>query len=49
VKTLPGVRESIEEKQWKMAEEQAVRVEKVLENAGEKIQSAAAAIAQAAP
>ncbi len=26
VKTLPGVRESIEEKQWKLAEEQAVRV-----------------------
>jgi N-acetylated-alpha-linked acidic dipeptidase len=44
VKTLPGVRESIEEKQWKMAEEQAVRVGKVLENAGEKIQSATAAI-----
>ena len=49
VKTLPGVRESIEEKQWKLAEEQAVRVGKVLENAGEKIQSAAAAIEQAAP
>jgi N-acetylated-alpha-linked acidic dipeptidase len=44
VKTLPGVRESIEEKQWKLAEEQAIRVGKVLENAGEKIQSAAAAI-----
>ena len=44
VKTLPGVRESIEQKQWKLAEEQAVRVGKVLENAGEKIQSAAAAI-----
>ncbi len=49
VKTLPGVRESIEEKQWKMAEEQAVRVGKVLENAGEKIQSAAVAIGQATP
>jgi N-acetylated-alpha-linked acidic dipeptidase len=48
VKTLPGVRESIEEKQWKLAEEQAVRVGKVLENAGEKIQSAAAAIGQTA-
>ncbi len=44
VKTLPGVRESIEQKQWKLAEEQAVRVGKVLENAGEKIQSAAAAM-----
>jgi N-acetylated-alpha-linked acidic dipeptidase len=49
VKTLPGVRESIEEKQWKLAEEQAVRVGKVLENAGEKIQSAAAAIGQGTP
>ena len=49
VKTLPGVRESIEEKQWKLAEEQAVRVGKVLENAGEKIQSAAAAMGQATP
>jgi N-acetylated-alpha-linked acidic dipeptidase len=49
VKTLPGVRESIEEKQWKLAEEQAVRVGKVLENAGEKIQSAAAAIGQTTP
>jgi N-acetylated-alpha-linked acidic dipeptidase len=45
VKTLPGVRESIEQKQWKLAEEQAVRVGKVLENAGEKIQSAAALVA----
>jgi N-acetylated-alpha-linked acidic dipeptidase len=49
VKTLPGVRESIEEKQWKLAEEQAVRVGKVLENAGEKIQSAATAIGQPTP
>ena len=40
VKTLPGVRESIEQKQWKAAEEQAARVGKVLENAAEKIQSA---------
>jgi len=49
VKTLPGVRESIEEKQWNLAEEQVVRVGKVLENAGEKIQSAAAAIGQSTP
>jgi N-acetylated-alpha-linked acidic dipeptidase len=49
VKTLPGVRESIEEKQWKLAEEQIVRVGKVLQNCGEKIQSAAAAIGQATP
>jgi N-acetylated-alpha-linked acidic dipeptidase len=49
VKTLPGVRESIEQKQWKLAEEQTVRVGKVLENAGEKIQSAAAALGQTTP
>ncbi|MGB6943496.1 MAG: M28 family metallopeptidase [Bryobacteraceae bacterium] len=47
VKTLPGVRESIEEKQWTMAEQQTERVGKVLENCGEKIQSAAAALEQA--
>ena len=35
VKTLPGVRESIEQKQWNLAEEQASRVGKVLENTGE--------------
>ena len=44
VKTLPGVREGIEQKQWMLAEEQVVRVGKVLENAGEAIQSAAAAL-----
>jgi N-acetylated-alpha-linked acidic dipeptidase len=49
VKTLPGVRESIEQKQWTLAEEQTVRVGKVLENAGEKIQSAAAALVTARP
>jgi N-acetylated-alpha-linked acidic dipeptidase len=49
VKTLPGVRESIEQKQWSVAEQQAVRVGKVLENAGERIQSAAAAIGQTTP
>src|SRR3984885_9363045 len=49
VKTLPGVRESIEQKQWKMAEEQTVRGGEELENAGEKIQSAAVAIGQATP
>jgi N-acetylated-alpha-linked acidic dipeptidase len=47
VKTLPGVRESIEEKQWSLAEQQAVRVGQVLENAGERIQSAAAVLNQA--
>ena len=49
VKTLPGVRESVEQKQWKMAEEQAARVGKVLENAGEKIQSAAAELDRTLP
>ena len=48
VKTLPGVRESIEQKQWKLAEEQIVRVGKVLENTGEAIQSAAAELDRAA-
>jgi N-acetylated-alpha-linked acidic dipeptidase len=42
VKTLPAVRESIEQKDWKQAEESIVKVGKVLENAGETIQSAAA-------
>jgi N-acetylated-alpha-linked acidic dipeptidase len=47
VKTLPAVRESIEQKQWKLAEEQIVKVGKVLENAGEVIQSAAAELEKA--
>ena len=42
VKTMPAVRESIEQKQWKLAEEQIVRVGKVLENTGEAIGTAAA-------
>ena len=42
VKTLPGVRESIEQKDWKLAEEEIAKVGKVLENAGEAIQGAAA-------
>ena len=49
VKTLPGVREAVEQKQWKAADEQSVRVGKVLENAGEKIQSATAALERAVP
>jgi N-acetylated-alpha-linked acidic dipeptidase len=47
VKTLPAVRESIEQKEWKQADEQIVRVGKVLENAGEAIQSAAAELTSA--
>jgi N-acetylated-alpha-linked acidic dipeptidase len=47
VKTLPGVRESIEQQQWKLAEEEIVKVGKVLENAGEAIQGAAAGLNRA--
>jgi N-acetylated-alpha-linked acidic dipeptidase len=32
VKTIPGVREAIEQKQWKQADEQIVRAGRVLEN-----------------
>jgi N-acetylated-alpha-linked acidic dipeptidase len=42
VKTLPAIRESIEQKDWKLAEESIVKVAKTLENAGEIIQGAAA-------
>ena len=48
VKTLPGVRESLEQKQWILAQEQAERVGKVLENVAEKIQSAAAGLERSA-
>ena len=41
VKTLPGVREAIEQKEWKLAQEQIARVGKVLENAGEAIEGTA--------
>jgi N-acetylated-alpha-linked acidic dipeptidase len=47
VKTLPAVRESIEQKQWKQAEEQIARVGKIIENAGEAIQGAAAELTRA--
>jgi N-acetylated-alpha-linked acidic dipeptidase len=48
VKTLPAVRESIEQKQWQLADEEIVRVGKVLENAGKAIQGAAAELGRAA-
>jgi N-acetylated-alpha-linked acidic dipeptidase len=48
VKTLPGVREGIEQKEWKLAEEQIARVGKVLENAGEVIEGATAELTRAA-
>jgi len=41
------VREAIEQKQWTLAQEQIVRVGKVLENAGEAIEGAASALGQA--
>jgi N-acetylated-alpha-linked acidic dipeptidase len=47
VKTLPAVRESIEQRDWKLAEGQIARVGKVLENAGEVIQGAAAELQRA--
>ncbi len=47
VKTLPAVRESIEQKQWMEAEQQIARVGKVLENAGEAVSSAAAELGRA--
>jgi len=47
VKTLPAVRESIEQKQWKLADEQIVRVGKILEDAGAAMDAAASALNQA--
>jgi N-acetylated-alpha-linked acidic dipeptidase len=48
VKTIPAVREAIEQSQWKEAQEQIDRVGKVLENVGETIDSAAAGLERAA-
>ena len=48
VKTLPAVRESIEQKDWKLADEEIAKVGKVLENTGEVIQGAAVDLARAA-
>jgi len=48
VKTLPAVRESIEQKQWPLADEQIARVGKVLQNASEAIEAATAELARAA-
>ena len=47
VKTLPAVRESIEQKDWKLADESIFRVGKLLENTGETIQGAAAELTRA--
>jgi N-acetylated-alpha-linked acidic dipeptidase len=47
VKTIPAVREAIEQSQWKLADEQIARVGKVLENTGEGIEGAASALDKA--
>ena len=49
VKTLPGVREALEQKQWTLAQEQIMRVGKVLENAGEAIEGTASDLQRAVP
>ena len=47
VKTLPAVRESIEQKDWKLADESIAKVSKVLENSGEIILGAATELMRA--
>ncbi len=47
VKTLPAVRESIEQKEWQQADAEIVKVGKVIENAGEAIQGSAAELVRA--
>ena len=47
VKTLPAVRESIEQKDWKLADEEIGKVGKVLENTGEAIQGATTELSKA--
>ena len=42
VKTIPGVREAIEQKNWKQADEQCLRAGKVLENEAAAIEEIAA-------
>ncbi len=44
VKTIPAVREAIEQKQWQEADSQIVRVSKILENEANVINDAAAAL-----
>jgi N-acetylated-alpha-linked acidic dipeptidase len=41
VKTIPGVREAIEQKQWKQADAEIVRVSKALQNEADLLQEAA--------
>jgi N-acetylated-alpha-linked acidic dipeptidase len=47
VKTIPGVREAIEQKKWKDAEAETVRVARALENEASLIDSAAAELEKA--
>ena len=49
VKTIPGVREAIEQKKWKEAEEQIVRVAGVLQDEAALIESAAEDMEKAQP
>lgn len=44
VKTLPAVRESIEQAQWQLADQEIAKVGKVLEAAGKAIEAAATAL-----
>jgi N-acetylated-alpha-linked acidic dipeptidase len=46
VKTIPGVREAIEQKRWQEAEEQIQRVGKILTNEADLIDEAAGALAK---
>jgi len=46
VKTIPGVREAIEQKNWKQADEQIVRAGQVLENEARVIEEIAGALEQ---
>jgi N-acetylated-alpha-linked acidic dipeptidase len=48
VKTIPAVREAIEQKQWKLADEQIIRVSGVLEKEASAIDATAAALEKAA-
>ena len=48
VKTLPGVREAIEERMWAEADSEIVRAAIVLESESSLIESAAAELEQAA-
>jgi N-acetylated-alpha-linked acidic dipeptidase len=47
VKTIPAVREAIEQKQWKLADEQIARVAAVLDKEAAAIEATAAALEQA--